>query len=1444
MQQFITNISERDTWNFQSTAYFNVIWVDGLSGFDGAIYLNGQNVYGMLSGSSFLISELQGLSGNWQDTYSIVQQNSADWVSTFTTVKTLSDFWGSELSPLTGNWESTYTTVFNNSASWEESTDITYLSAAIDRNTANLTAVSLVSSNWDAAYTNITTNSAAYLTAVDISLLAAASGNWNSTQTTVHNNSSNWSYAYTNQPNYAPLSGANFYGNITALNLSGVNTGDQTFRLDDLTNVSISNPIVDEMLRYNGTKWANGQQSTASPGPGITFYLNEDDVISAGIGPQTISLQTLSKTPQGGPEEKDSVTCINEYKLIDQSMYNAPLNTTTIDAGVWTFNYFCDVDVLSGNNLILTSLHKVISETGSIELSGSGVSRLATTTNSSFISNDGNIFPPYQSRILTPNAIFNVTDFISESSVMIECLSTYTNEVGVGYSIGRFLFSVNSPYLHNDTVELKSVNSFQPAYIINFTDRLLASYYGMSQNLDLTPTTISLYHNGTEHYSNFITPLVIRHNDLPGLQGGSGDERNHLTNEEYANVGNLTGVNTGDQDLSGLLKRDQTTPQTTVGAFNFPIVRAGTQTDDGNHTPAQVVGLHYTCPDISNAISTPTYSETYNLDGVYDNSCYSDEADGSFLNEIFDIQVWSYATASDSTRVFTPNYMSSYVQGYAGSVLNISLFAGGAGYSVGEQLSLQNGNYGAFVTVDSVDEVYGKILDFGPIDFGTGYEVGEYITIDGGNSDAQLQVDSIDGTAGVIENGSTGTSAGSGYAVDEIITIISGNSDAQIKVDSIDVDGVVTTWSWVNYGTGYSTGTDNTTTASISGLGFLFNVDSVYLGTVTSASTVSFGSGYSVGYASTTASGNGSGFSIGISTVGAGSVTSVSIYSAGSLYTEGVCDTYSSYSGTGCQVNIDVVSRFQLQLNWGDYGGNVATEGYVVQIYSYSTGQYYWLDVGNVDTYIVGNFSGWAAEGANVNPQTPYYVQTGNLIGDQAWTVYAKKITAGVAVYSAIPYQVTDSDPSGYGWKTTLSWDDATADGYLIQNTTSNYYIELDSSTLSIEDNGDYTYWISGTLQIVTPYYQDLAHLYNSTYDVKIKGNGQIITNCPDGTKPLSVVSTTLNDNLNADLLDGQHASAFQSAGTYVNSVGATLPLSSTGGVNPVISHSTLAGYKHIPSGGIVNQLAKTDANGSLTYSTITDNNGALSGVNTIKFTSGPLITIPETGSIEFLGDKFYGTGTSDSTTFGSRYPSPTIDLTTVKVTQRSGPSVEGYLATDPTKSLIGSNNFNSWIAPDNPQRFHIDLGGTKIVKKIYYENYHNSGANTIAGVRNFTFWGSNDVNSFNETTYSVDTGWTQLTTNVAEFDQHVAANTVDPKYITVTNTTPYRYYGFKFADNWSSMISTGVRRIELQELNKVRSEFVQSEVAGYTHPNKVVLMDINGDSFEVYLRSGILTID
>lgn len=167
---------------------------------------------------------------------------------------------------------------------------------------------------------------------------------------------------------------------------------------------------------------------------------------------------------------------------------------------------------------------------------------------------------------------------------------------------------------------------------------------------------------------------------------------------------------------------------------------------------------------------------------------------------------------------------------------------------------------------------------------------------------------------------------------------------------------------------------------------------------------------------------------------------------------------------------------------------------------------------------------------------------------------------------------------------------------------------------------------------------------------------------------------------------------------------------------------------------------------------------------------------------------------------YTSQYP--TQDADHVKATTEYGSPFAPYYATNPIKSLTGDWNDDQWVSTAGGvtnQRFHIDLGSGKVITRIYYENSHDSGSTTNTGVQNFTFWGSNEASAFAELTYATDTNWTQLTTASSVFAQHVAADQADPKYIVVTNSTSYRYYAFKFANNYGHPTYMAIRRIELQ---------------------------------------------
>ena len=139
---------------------------------------------------------------------------------------------------------------------------------------------------------------------------------------------------------------------------------------------------------------------------------------------------------------------------------------------------------------------------------------------------------------------------------------------------------------------------------------------------------------------------------------------------------------------------------------------------------------------------------------------------------------------------------------------------------------------------------------------------------------------------------------------------------------------------------------------------------------------------------------------------------------------------------------------------------------------------------------------------------------------------------------------------------------------------------------------------------------------------------------------------------------------------------------------------------------------------------------------------------------------------------------------TYVKATTTFSVNFQPWFTTDVTLLLTGAFNDQQWLSESEitDQRYHIDLGTAKVIKRIYYENGHSSGSSTNSGIQNFTFWGSNTASAFAQLTYGTDTNWTQITTAQSTFDEHAGSDAPDPKFMTVTNTVAYRYYAFKFA--------------------------------------------------------------
>ena len=156
----------------------------------------------------YMATDIKDLTGNWQNTYTAVRDNSANW-SLNTIIKELSSFWGyqgTDIKDLTGNWQNTYTIVQNNSSSWAIDALVRSLSGywqnsytITSTNSSNwnsvYTSVNPVSSNWDSVYTSVKDTSANWNSVY--SSVNPVSSNWDTVYTSVLNTSANWDTVYT-----------------------------------------------------------------------------------------------------------------------------------------------------------------------------------------------------------------------------------------------------------------------------------------------------------------------------------------------------------------------------------------------------------------------------------------------------------------------------------------------------------------------------------------------------------------------------------------------------------------------------------------------------------------------------------------------------------------------------------------------------------------------------------------------------------------------------------------------------------------------------------------------------------------------------------------------------------------------------------------------------------------------------------------------------------------------------------------------------------------------------------------------------------------------------------------------------------------------------------------------------------------------------------------------
>ena len=142
-------------------------------------------------------------------------------------------------------------------------------------------------------------------------------------------------------------------------------------------------------------------------------------------------------------------------------------------------------------------------------------------------------------------------------------------------NVETLLFTINnSNNIGSTSIIQYSISGTQPSYAVVATDKLIIKLYAKTTRTQATMVTV--YYNSQQYYSHTHTPLIAKHNQLAGLNGGNGaDEYYHLTLAQYNNVVNPPNTNIQYLTATGVDTNNGYTPSTGVATLSQAITNLG-----------------------------------------------------------------------------------------------------------------------------------------------------------------------------------------------------------------------------------------------------------------------------------------------------------------------------------------------------------------------------------------------------------------------------------------------------------------------------------------------------------------------------------------------------------------------------------------------------------------------------------------------------------------------------------------------------------------------------------------------------------------------------------------------------------------------------------------------------------------------------------------------------
>jgi hypothetical protein len=420
----------------------------------------------------------------------------------------------------------------------------------------------------------------------------------------------------------ANLSGAIFTGSISATNLSGTNTGDETTSTIK-TKLGVSSSTADGYLTSTGYRLFDNKPNYLQAG-----IVTEMVVTDRGSGLVDISscVVNLYSTPDFvGPIIQYTIPALiglqlvaNQYTYISINYnsgsphYAAITDNTTINHST----------ILNGVQLnweflgVINETHIFYTGTYGLGLANKIAHRLIHTQRFGYQS--GLAISEYGTRNVLVNSGVIWYDG-EEVDLSLSQSATAGSELHFYYHVGGIWTAVKSATYNNTQYDngsaLSTLNNGR--YAVNWLYRCVSSTdpyvfvvlgsgnYTLAQAQSSQPPVLPLIINNqgvligriivlknsntsTQIDSSFqvsFTPSAVAiHNDLAGLQGGTIDEYYHVSNAEYIVIGNTSGTNTGDNSAnsnSGLVHTSGDETISGIKTFNsFPVTPSSAPTTD------------------------------------------------------------------------------------------------------------------------------------------------------------------------------------------------------------------------------------------------------------------------------------------------------------------------------------------------------------------------------------------------------------------------------------------------------------------------------------------------------------------------------------------------------------------------------------------------------------------------------------------------------------------------------------------------------------------------------------------------------------------------------------------------------------------------------------------------------------------------------------------------